>query len=273
MNGTRGGMSWTARITVGFLLIVIGALAAVWGLAHYQPAARLLGVVPRTQAAAPLAAPVIAPPPVTAPAQHQGTVAVPTSEAAIEAQVADLQARVERVESQSQQAQGSAGRADALLIAFAARRAVERGVPLGYLEPLLVDRFGANHPQAVATVVTAARTPVRLSDLVADYQSLEPALIGPPPDSSWWSGVRRSFGSLISVHRAGQPSTQPQARYDLALQYLMAGEVDSALAETMRLPGASRAGPWVTKARQYIAAHRALDEIETAALLGNSQPS
>ena len=40
------------------------------------------------------------------------------------------------------------------------------------------------------------------------------------------------------------------------------GDVDQALAETMRLPGASRAGDWVAKARRYIAAHRALDEIE-----------
>jgi hypothetical protein len=36
----------------------------------------------------------------------------------------------------------------------------------------------------------------------------------------------------------------------------------------MRLPGASRAGDWTSKARRYVAAHRALDEIESAALLG-----
>jgi hypothetical protein len=35
----------------------------------------------------------------------------------------------------------------------------------------------------------------------------------------------------------------------------------------MRLPGAQKAGPWVAKARRYIAAHRALDEIESSALL------
>jgi hypothetical protein len=36
----------------------------------------------------------------------------------------------------------------------------------------------------------------------------------------------------------------------------------------MRLPGAAGASGWTTKARRYIAAHRALDEIESAALLG-----
>ena len=35
----------------------------------------------------------------------------------------------------------------------------------------------------------------------------------------------------------------------------------------MRLPGAARATDWIAKARRYIAAHRALDEIESAALL------
>jgi hypothetical protein len=41
----------------------------------------------------------------------------------------------------------------------------------------------------------------------------------------------------------------------------------------MRLPGASRAGDWTAKARRYIAAHRALDEIESAALLGGQTPA
>ena len=61
---------------------------------------------------------------------------------------------------------GSAGRADALVVAFAARRAIDRGVALGYLENLLVDRFGAQHPAAVATIITASHQPVRLNDLI-----------------------------------------------------------------------------------------------------------
>ena len=54
---------------------------------------------------------------------------------------------------------------------------------------------------------------------------------------------------------------------EAALLKLSAGEVDQALAQTMRLPGAANAGPWVSRARRYIAVHRALDEIESAALL------
>ena len=77
-----------------------------------------------------------------------------------------LEQRLARVESATQQAQGSAGRADALVVAFAARRAIDRGLSLGYLEPLLAIRFGPQHQQAVATVITAAHQPVRLNDLI-----------------------------------------------------------------------------------------------------------
>jgi len=51
---------------------------------------------------------------------------------------------------------------------------------------------------------------------------------------------------------------------------LEAGEIDAALAEAMRLPGAARpeARGWVIRARRLIATKRALDEIESAALIG-----
>ena len=273
MNGaSRGGMSWMARLLVALMLILIGAAAAVWGLSRYESAARLLGVVPTTppparQAAQPavIIQPQAAAPQPQAPQGYSNT--------ALETQIINLQSRLQQVENQSQQAQGSAGRADALLIAFAARRAIERGVALGYLEPLLVGRFGGDHPQAVATVVTASRTPVRLTDLIAQYQALEPVLTGPPHGENWWSRFTSRFGSLVTIHRSHRPSSQPEARYQTALTDLMAGEVDAALAETMRLPGAPSAADWINKARQYVAAHRALDEIETAALIGKSGQS
>jgi hypothetical protein len=258
-------MSWTARLLIALVLVLAGAAAATWGLAHYRPAARLLGVVPSTQ------------PLIQQPANQQSNApqaAAPNSSGTLNPAIADqitqLQARLQRVESESQQAQGSAGRADALLIAFAARRAVERGVSLGYLEPLLVDRFGADHAQAVATIVTSSRAPVRLTDLIAQFQDLEPQLIGPPPNEGLWTGIKRGLSSLITVHRADRPSSQPQARYQRALSHLMAGEVDAALAETMRLPGAARAQDWINSARQYVAVHRALDEVESAALIGKA---
>jgi hypothetical protein len=253
-------MSWTARLLVAFVLILLGAAAATWGLARYQPAARVLGVAP-PQPRQPEARPMV---------QMQPQAVAPVSPpAGVEAEVADLKLRLERVENAAAQAQGSAGRADALLVVFAARRSIDRGVGLGYLEPLLLDRFGSRHPQATSTILTAARAPVRLAELKSEFEALRPALLAAGPSEGLWSSLRRELGSLVHVHRADRPSTQPQARYDRALAQLSAGQVDAALAETMRLPGAARAGAWTARARQYVAVHRALDEIESAALLGD----
>ncbi len=258
-------MGWGARLMIALVLLLTGAAAATWALAHSSTAARYLGVVPASSQTRQA--------PTTAELPRQGQSTQSTLNPAIAEQIGQLQARMQRVESENQEAKGSAGRADALLIAFAARRAIERGVGLGYLEPLLVDRFGADHAQAVATIVTASHSPVRLTDLIARYQDLEPQLVGPPPDQGLWTSIKNGFSSLVTVHRSDRPSSQPQARYDRALAFLMAGEVDSALAETMRLPGAPRAGSWIDSARHYVATQRALDEIESTALMGAPSPS
>jgi hypothetical protein len=263
--GPRQGMTWTARIAWGLLLLLVGAALAVWGLSRWEAGARFFGIAERAPVA--LARPASPPPPV--PVTAVGTLAAPDL-----ARIATIEARLAAIESQAQQAAGSVGRADALLVAFAARRAIDRGVALGYLEPLLVQRFGARHQAAVATIITASRDPVRLDSLIADYRGLGPTLRRGGAEEGWWEGVRRELGSIITFRRADTPSPQPQARYDRALAHLESGEVDAALAETMRLPGAAGAGPWVARARRYIASHRALDEVESAALLGGgSVPS
>jgi len=257
-TGTHKGMSWSARLLIGLVLILVGAAAATWGLARYQPAARFLGV---TSPAAPAAAST----PQRALAQPQaGAASAPVQNA----QVAQLEQRVARVENATQRAEGFAGRADALVVAFAARRAIDRGVALGYLENLLVDRFGEQHQRAVATIVTGSHQPVRLNDLIAEYETLSPTLRSGGPQEGWWDGFRREIGSLVEVHRADRASINADARYNRAMLRLSAGDVDQALVETMRMPGAANAGDWTGKARRYIAVHRALDEVESAALLG-----
>lgn len=257
---TRSRLNWSARLLIGFALLLAGAAVATWLLARYDRAAHVLGVAP-------------APPPLIRTPQRlaiaPGSASV-ESDAAVAARVAGLEARLAGVENAARRAEGSAGRTDALVVAFAARRAIDRGVALGYLETLLVDRFGARHPGAVATIVTASRTPVRLDELIADYDRLGPELRGGGPRDSWWSNFQRELGSLIDIRRADVPSAKPDARYRRAQGRLEAGDVDTALAETMRLPGAPRAGAWVAKARRYVAAHRALDEVESSALLAGS---
>ena len=261
MTGTSP--NWTARLAWAVLLLVAGAGLTIWTLSRWQDGARFFGVAP--QPAPQLA---VARAPVAGAA---AVAAVPVPDPATAARVAMLEQRLASVEHATQRAEGSAGRADAMLVAFAARRAIDRGVALGYLEPLLVDRFGSTEQGAVATVITAGRAPQTADALLTEYQQLGPILRGPGPNESVWTGVRRELGNLVSVHRADRPNPLPQARYDRALAALRDGKTGVALAETMRMPGASRpeAAGWIERARRAVLATRALDQLESAALLGN----
>ena len=253
----RAGSSWSARLLIAIALILAGAAGAAWALARYDQAARFLGVAPEPAAVRAL--------PVRQPTDVPSAVELPEQEAQ---RINQLEARLARVESSAQRVEGSAGRADGLLVAFAARRAIDRGVALGYLEPLLVHRFGQAHQRAVATIVTGSHSPVQLNELLSEYRQLGPVLRSAGPEEDTWTQFKRELGSLIQIRRADHPSSQPDARYLRAVSKLEDGEVDAALAETMRLPGAGKAQAWVGKARRYVAVHRALDEIESAALLG-----
>lgn len=260
MTVTGPRRNWTAVIAWALLLLAVGAALAVWGLARWNGAAQFLGVSPKP----PVFTLRQAPPSIEAPG-------APDLDPGTQSRIANLEGRLAAVEDRTRQTAGSVGRADALLIAFAARRAVERGVPLGYLEPLLSQRFGPSSQRAVATIISASRQPVTLKQLIDEYHALEPALRRGPPDEGLWQSFRREMGSLVAIHRSNAPSPMSQARYERALANLERGEVDMALAETMRLPGAARAEGWTVRARRYIAAQRALDQIEGTALL--SEPS
>ena len=253
----RAGLGWGTRFLLGLSLVLVGAIGAAWALARYEGAARFLGVAPKTVVRS-------APPRLAAdPPEVEEAAADPE-------EIAQIENRLDRVETTARRVEGSAGRADALLVAFAARRAVDRGVALGYLEPLLLDRFGQTHARAVATIITGSHEPVRLNELVEQYRQLGPDLRSSAPEEGAWTQFKRELGSLIQIRRADRPSTQPDARFQRALADLEDGEVGAALAETMRLPGAANAQPWIRKARQYVLVHRALDEIESGALLSRS---
>ncbi|QNN64850.1 hypothetical protein H9L12_11520 [Sphingomonas rhizophila] len=260
--------SWIACLAWALLLLIAGAALAIWGLSRWQGGARFFGVAPEAAATAPATPVRLGPPAAAAPA-------APAAVPADDVRLATLESRLDLVENATERAEGTAGRANALLVAFAARRAIERGVALGYLEPLLIDRFGRGHERAVGVVITAGRTPQTLDSLVDEFDRIGPLLRGPAPNESWWTGFERELGSLVSIHRSDRPNPLPAARYERAAALLKSGKVDGALAETMRLPGASRpeAAAWIARARRQVLVMRALDEIESAALLGGPPTS
>jgi hypothetical protein len=178
-----------------------------------------------------------------------------------------LEERLAELDAQSRAAVGNADRAEGLLVAFAARRALDRGVALGYIEGLLAQRFGESQRQAVATVITASRQPVTLEVLQEKLAEVGPQLTGGGPDQSWWTALKSEMSGLVRLRREGTPSTMPAERLRRATRRLEAGQVDLALAEVLRMPGRDTAADWIAAARRYVSARRALDALETAALL------
>src|SRR3546814_19679948 len=85
--------------------------------------------------------------------------------AALTTRVSELKDRISRINVQAHAASGNAARAEGLLIAFAARRALDTGGPLCYLECHLRLRFGRPHPRDAATSLTATHEPVTLPDM------------------------------------------------------------------------------------------------------------
>ena len=265
--------SLLSALALPLIAFIAGIAAMAWLLSQWSAAAAYLGIQPASppqviQAPAPVVAPAPAPQRPAPGAETQRLVLDPETIR----RVSRIERRIQEIEDQSREATGSANRAEGLLVAFAARRALDRGVPLGYIEGLLRQRFGDTQRQAVATIITASRQPVTLEELQEGLQEASSALTGGGPNQNWWTALKSELGGLVTVRKAGTPSTMPEERLRRATRRLESGQVDVALAEVLRMPGRERASEWIAAARRYVAARRALDTIETAALLEPRMP-
>lgn len=217
---------------------------------------------------------------VAAPATHAprnapaATPALPpgTDIATLNAREAELAGRLDQLQLRLRDIEGSArasslyaSRAERLMVAAGVRRAVERGQPLGALDPQLHQRFGETHVEAVAAIARAATDPVTLSDLRLALDTIAPRLTANAGDSLWMR-VRRLVSDLVVVRQAGSPSPRGADRLRRARLALDRGDVETALAEVIHMPGAASAESWVSAASRYIAARQGLAEIEKAAL-------
>ena len=183
------------------------------------------------------------------------------------ARLVELEERLNRITVEAQAASGNAARAEGLLVAFAARRALDNGTPLGYIEGQLRLRFGQAQPRAVAAIINAAREPITLADLRGGLMDVSTQLTTPPADAGWWDALEHEARELITIRKASTPSPRPQVAMDRALRYIDGGRVSAALAEVERMPGRAVADRWMQYTRRYLEARRALDLIETAAIL------
>lgn len=185
----------------------------------------------------------------------------------VDMRVVQLEDRLNRITVEAQAASSNAARAEGLLVAFAARRALDSGTPLGYIEGQLRLRFGQAQPRAVATIINAAREPVTLIDLRAGLLAVADQVTRNPSNVSWWDALEQEAKALVTLRKTTTPSPLPQAALERALRYIDAGRVSNALTEVDRMPGKAVAARWTEYARRYQEARRALDLIETAAIL------
>ena len=163
----------------------------------------------------------------------------------LEARVVGIEQRIDQLSLQMQAASGNAARAESLLIAFATRRAIERGAPLGYLSDQLKLRFGDARPHAVQTIIDAAQRPVTLDQLIARLEGLAPTLANDAEKKLSWSWFKSELSSLFIIRRETSPSPQPQRRLDRARLFLESGRIEAAVAEVRNLPRAEEAMPWI----------------------------
>ncbi|WP_370032180.1 hypothetical protein [Qipengyuania mesophila] len=184
----------------------------------------------------------------------------------IDQRLAAAEQRLARLDLQAQAAAGNTARAEGLLIAFATRRALEKGAELGYLADQLRLRFGDAMPNAVDTIISTSRDPITLDQLIARLEGLSPKL-AKPNDSTGFQRFGEELAQLFVIRRESAPSPQPERRLDRARLFLESGRTESAIAEVRNLPGAQQATGWIRDAERYAALQRALDLIETAAVL------
>lgn len=182
-------------------------------------------------------------------------------------QVANLETRLARIRLLTDSAAANARRAEAILLAFAARRTIERGVPLGFLQTQLRARF-PGQPRAVDAIVDAAANPVTVESLRSALPDL--ATRRSSTGGGLLAFLRGEGRPLVRLVRAGEPVSDPETLIEEAGDALGRGNVEAALHRIERLPPTRERLEWVRSARRYVAAHQALDVIETAAILQGS---
>ncbi|MDP3675760.1 MAG: hypothetical protein Q8R44_11790 [Novosphingobium sp.] len=243
-----------------FLVLALVGAVALGGATALWTASRMGWVQFSNQRPAPAA-------PLALPSAVPSDAGVENAQTALAVRLAELEQRMTRLNLAAEAASGNAARAESLLTAAAARRAVERGAPLGYLEDQLKVRFGDAQPNAVTTLIEVSRSPVTLDALEEGLAALEPRLVETPRNADVVTRVREELSNLFVIRRVSAPSPAPKRRYERARVFLETGRAEAAIDEVQRMPGRAAARDWLALAQRYVRAQRALDLIETAAIL------
>jgi hypothetical protein len=254
------------RAILPFLFFVGGVGATGWTITQTEFGRSLFGSNAQLAGQSdltPAPAATLAPAPTAPPSANEDA-----------ARIAALESRLARVESVGPRGGGGGGtsaRSEGLLLAFAARRALELGLPLGSLEQELEATFGTTQQHMVAAVLAAARAPVTLAKLQADLIPLSERLSG-SENQSLWTRFTGGLSGLVSVRPSGSPPQDPAMLAAQAKTAMKNGDIASALQAISRLPDRALAADWMASARRYVEAQRALSALEKSALAGVMLP-
>ena len=250
--------SWRRAIILPILFFVGGIGATAWFLTSTDTGSGLIASPP---------------PPIAVDPSRIAAAANPPS-ADVAARIAELETRLARAEAApAGQGGGSTAsdRVTGLVIAFAARRALERGQPLGPIEAELQAHFGASQAHLVAAVAAAAQRPVSLDQLRTEFDKISPSLSG--SSDGWWARITGGLASLFTVRDAAQPSSDAATVLKRADAALEQGKVATALEEVAKLPSRAAANDWIDLAKRYVSATTALDALEASAFKGEATPA
>jgi hypothetical protein len=263
---TRTGFSWRTMLIAGTLMLLGGGAIGGWLMMNYAAPAPAATAAAATQPArAAPATPSAAAPALALPPPAPLT---PTQEGTLATRISLLEDRLARISASADGASGNAAKAEAMLLALAARRTLDRGLPLGVLEAQLRLRFGETQPVAVNAIIAAGRSPVTEDELAAQLARLRPQLDA-APDANILDRIRTGVDSLIIIRANDAPSPSADNRYARAIRALERERIDLAINEVERMRGAAApdVAAWLRRARLRNDAARALDLIESAAIL------
>jgi hypothetical protein len=246
-GGLVGWLAWNGTLDLGF--------------GRTPPAPAVSATVPASQPRMPLAgSPSPSPSASSAPLQQ------PALAGAFDQRVASLEARLNDLSLRAEAASGNATRAEGMLIAFAARRAIEQGKPLGELADQVRLRFDNAAPMAVRAVLEGAERPITLDALLTELDRIKPELTGRPANETGWGRFRREAEGLFTIRRGASGNGDPDGQLERAKVLLRSGQIKAARELVQAMPGQAAAAGWIGEATRYESLQQALDLLETTAL-------
>ncbi len=167
--------------------------------------------------------------------------------------------------------QPSASQAEAALLVVSARQALAAGKPLGDLANRLQVTFGQSQPQALATIIAAARQPISNVKLLDGFDAITPQLL--QPGGTAWDRGRYELANLFVIRRGDAPPSAMAMRIKRVREAIIAGDIDVAAKAVRAMPGADHARIWLLDANRAIAVDRAFDTLQQSAMTLASPPS